>query len=196
MTDPTWIGLDRGDTDLSAAEHLASEVGPELLAIASLACTHVISDPFGHYAVSLEIPRELATGEQEALIDRAARASCGLSIDDDRLVMAGEPDLQSGALLAAAQHRDRSAGRAFRYPGDDRMRGDLTVAAVMAGSAIERVEALGANAGPTSLVLTRDFVRPQLRDGALVLVVTPRGEDVFQPFESKNPHACCEDHSG
>ena len=51
MTGSTWIGLDRGDRDLAAAEHLVADVAPALSGVASVACTHVVTRPFGHFAV-------------------------------------------------------------------------------------------------------------------------------------------------
>jgi hypothetical protein len=41
---------------------------------------------------------------------------------------------------------------------------------------------------------TRDFVRPQFRDGELVLTATPAVGGVLVPFESRNPTPCCGDH--
>lgn len=195
MIDPTWIGLDRGDTDVATAEHLVSDLAPELLAIASLACTHLVGDPYGHYAVSLEIRRPLTPTEQSALINVANTAPCALSIDSERLLVAGDPDLQGGAMLAAAGLRERSNGRAFRYAGEERLRGVLSVDVLLDQTAIDRVDVLGGVLSTRSSVQTRDFVRPQFRDGQLVLVVTPRAGDSFQPFEARNPHHCCEDHS-
>ena len=187
-----WIGLDRGDETLSAVERLPTDVVPELLAAASVVCTHLVTEPFGHYAASLEVPSGLAADEAAALVERCARSGVAVSVDGAELVFGGAPDLVSGALLAAASHHDRSGGRAIRYPGQERLRGVLSVADVVASTAVERVEALGATAWPESRVETRDFVRPFFRDGELVLFATARADGSLQPFEAEKPHECCD----
>ena len=87
------------------------------------------------------------------------------------------------------------SGRAVRFPGVDALTGTLTVAEVLAASAIDRVEILGGGTAPPEAVLdTRDFVRPQWRDGALVLTVTPAAGGCYVPFETRHPTPCCAAH--
>jgi hypothetical protein len=40
-------------------------------------------------------------------------------------------------------------------------------------------------------VATGGFVRPEFRDGRLVLLVEPAADGVFQPAEVEQPHECC-----
>ena len=194
MTGATWIGLDRGDRDLAAAEHLVADVAPALSGAASVACTHVVTDPFGHFAVSLEIPRELSGAEAMELAGTCLGARIAFSIDAEELAFGGPGDFQMGALLAAASHRDRTAGRAYGFPGAGALTGSVAVADVIASSAIDRVDALGHELDDATLVVTRDHVRPLFRDGELVLVVVPRADGTVQPFESATTHACGGDH--
>ena len=101
------------------------------------------------------------------------------------------PELAAGARAAAA---DRG-GRAVVYPGVHRLVGTLTVAEVLAAGAIDRVEVLGGGpADPAALLDTRDFVRPQFRDGELVLVTTPAAGGRLVPFETRHPTPCCAAH--
>jgi hypothetical protein len=81
------------------------------------------------------------------------------------------------------------------FPGDTALVGVVTVAEVLALSAIDKVEVLGSGAaGPEDQINTHDFVRPQFRDGVLVLTVMPGAGGVLVPFETANPTPCCENH--
>ncbi|MFF5085179.1 hypothetical protein ACFY36_49765 [Actinoplanes sp. NPDC000266] len=86
-------------------------------------------------------------------------------------------------------------GRAVIFPGSDRLVGRLTVSEVLKISAIDRVEVLGSGvAAETDILDTRDFVRPQYRNGDLVLTTTPAVGGVLVPFETRDPTPCCADH--
>ena len=101
------------------------------------------------------------------------------------------PELQVAAESAAtAKH-----GRAVLFPGVERLVGVLSVAEVLALSAIERVEVLGSGIADAAATLdTTDFVRPQWRDGELVLTVVPAAGGVLVPFEVRSPTPCCAEH--
>lgn len=88
-----------------------------------------------------------------------------------------------------------AGGRAVRFPGVDALTGTLTVAEVLAASAIDRVEILGGTpAEPSAVVDTQDFVRPQWRGDELVLTVMPAAGGRLVPFETPNPTPCCAAH--
>jgi hypothetical protein len=190
----TWIGLDRGDADVAAAEHLAAEIIGTFGLAVSAACTHLIRAPYGHVAASLEVPRDLTDRERASLLAEAAAGRIAISIDSDDLEFAGPDDLLPGALDAGAAHHDATSGRAFRFAGEADLRGRMPVAELVARSAIERVEDLAGPVGAGTLVTTRDHVRPVYRGGMLVLLTTPRADGSVQPFESPTPHECCGDH--
>jgi hypothetical protein len=164
---PAVVGVSFGHFDDATAEHwLASlPVAPVM------ACTHLVREPYPHVALSLV----LAPGSP--------------------LPPQGEDILAPAAELAAAAHRDRRSGRAVIYPGVERLVGVLSVADLLAVSAIERVHVLGgAPVDPQTLVDTRDFVRPQWMDGVLTLVAAPAPHSRLTPFEHPNPTPCCADH--
>lgn len=101
------------------------------------------------------------------------------------------PELAVAATAAAAG----SSGRAVRFPGVERLTGALTVSEILQRSAIARVEVLGGgHADPATVVETGDFVRPQFRNGELVLVTTPAAGGTLVPFETRNPTPCCAGH--
>ncbi|GGN28539.1 hypothetical protein FHR83_007877 [Actinoplanes campanulatus] len=101
------------------------------------------------------------------------------------------PELATAAGEAAAG-RD---GRAVRFPGVERLTGELTVSEILQRSAISRVEVLGGGpADPATVVETGDFVRPRFRAGELVLITTPAAGGRLIPFETRNPTPCCADH--
>ena len=102
-----------------------------------------------------------------------------------------EPALRAAAEAAATG----KFGRAVIFEGSDRLTGTLTVAEVLAISAIDRVEVLGSGPAPADAVLdTRDFVRPQFSAGELVLTTTPAAGGTLVPFESPDPTPCCANH--
>jgi hypothetical protein len=81
------------------------------------------------------------------------------------------------------------------FAGSAGLRGTVAVAAVVAGSAIERVVILGGLAAvPEMLVDTRDFVRPIWRDGVLTLVTQFARNGVLVPFEPPDNRPCCAEH--
>ncbi|MEU4422810.1 hypothetical protein AB0F81_19450 [Actinoplanes sp. NPDC024001] len=101
------------------------------------------------------------------------------------------PELRSAADAAATGR----SGRAVRFPGVERLTGDLTVGEILQRSSISRVDVLGggpAEAG--TVVATGDFVRPQFQGGELVLVTTPAAGGRLVPFERRDPTPCCADH--
>jgi hypothetical protein len=137
-----------------------------------VACTHFAKAPHPHVAVSLA-----AAGLPAALLPATA------------------PGYAEAAGKAAVAHAARRSGRAVRYPGVDKLTGTLTVADLLAHSGIEQVILLGgAPPAPETLVDTRDFVRPEWRDGRLTLIAAPAGPGRIAPFEVPDPTRCCADH--
>jgi hypothetical protein len=159
------VGISRGHPDAAAAEHwVASLPVPP-----TMACTHLVQDPYPHVAISL-------TGMDGALSP----------VDDP---------LRPAADAAAAAHRTRSSGRAFVYPGMERLVGTRTVAELLDISAIDRVHVLGGTpVTPDTVVETGDYVRPQWMGGLLTLVVTPVAGGRVAPFEVPHPTPCCAAH--
>lgn len=176
--DEVVVGVSLGHrTDQEAERWLHELLRP--LDIADLvACTHLVREPYPHVAISLAVPA-LSWPSPELLA----------------VLPQPVPELVDAAEHVATEHRDRRSGRAFRYPGVDRLTGVRTVADLLASSAVDEVIVLGgAPADPETLVQTRDFVRPQWRNGALALIVTPAGAGRVAPFEVPNPTPCCADH--
>jgi hypothetical protein len=137
-----------------------------------VACTHFARTPRPHVAVSL------ATAELPA-----------------GTLPATPPEYAEAAEQAAVAHGSRRSGRAVRYPGVDELVATLTVGELLARSAIEQVILLGgAPPAADTLVDTRDFVRPEWRDGRLTLVAAPAGPGRIAPFEVPDPAVCCADH--
>jgi hypothetical protein len=88
-----------------------------------------------------------------------------------------------------------AAGRAVLFPGSELLVGTLSVASVVALTAIDRVDVLGSGpAADDTLVETGDFVRPQFAGDELVLVTTPAAGGVLVPFERRDPTPCCAGH--
>ena len=159
------VGLSLGHRTVSEAEHWIHDLGLP----ARVACTHLLREPWPHVAVSLRLSARAPLPRQP-------------------------PELAAAARLAQVAHQERRSGRAFDYPGVERLTGELTVAQLLAASAIERVTVLGGPPPtPQTPVLTRDFVRPQWLDGHLTLMATPAPDDRIAPFEISNPVECCKD---
>jgi hypothetical protein len=155
----TTSGVSLGHPDLASADHWILSLDPR----PRLACTHLVTTPHRHVAISLT-----TTGTHETA-----------------------PELRAAADAAAGGR----FGRAVVFPGVENLTGTLTVATILEVSAIDRVEVLGSGAADgDTLVDTRDFVRPQFRDGELVLTTTPAAGGLLVPFETRDPTPCCANH--
>ncbi|WP_030441751.1 hypothetical protein [Actinoplanes subtropicus] len=105
------------------------------------------------------------------------------------------PSSTEAAAAAVADHAAGLAGRAVLFPGVRSLTGILPVATLLSESAIDEVVVLGGPpCEPDSRIDTRDFVRPQYRDGRLVLMATPAPGGLIAPFEVPNPTPCCANH--
>ncbi|MFE3651407.1 hypothetical protein ACFXO2_26950, partial [Streptomyces sp. NPDC059152] len=102
----------------------------------------------------------------------------------------GAQEYHPGALQARQALLTRQAGRAVRFPGQESLRGRLTIARALATGAVDRIDALGAEVDPDTVVDTRDFVRPVFHDGVLVLEVTPAAGGTVIPLELRDQHIC------
>ncbi|NUT06493.1 MAG: hypothetical protein HOV76_23745 [Hamadaea sp.] len=161
-------GLDLGHPSVTEAEHWLRETAAGLGLADLVACTHLVHGDHPRVAVSL---------------------SAGGSWPDPV-----DPEV---ATRVAALHESGQGGRAVVYPGVGALVGTLSVAEVLAVSAIQEVRVLGAPSpqpDPQTLIDTRDFVRPQYADGRLVLMAMPAPGGRIAPFEVPNPTPCCAFH--
>ena len=95
----------------------------------------------------------------------------------------------------ADRHTARRSGRLFRFPGADDLVGRMTVAQLVARSAVDDVVMLGGQPlDPDTVVDTQGFVRPHFEGGRVVLHVRPAADGVAVPFEQPHPTPCCADH--
>ncbi len=165
------LGVDTGAKTLREADHLLQAFAAELaLPEGVFGCTHLVRDGRPHVALSL-------AAESEPVL-RTAR---------DRLteqgyeVVEGAPD---------------EAGRAVLFPGAGALTGTLTLAELLARTAIDRVTVLGTPEAPApeTRLVTRDHVRPHWQDGRLVLAAMPAAGGTLVPFEDPAPTPCCADH--
>jgi hypothetical protein len=192
-----WIGLDGGERDRGQVEHDVLEIVGELAEQASFICTHVVRDPEAHYAGSLKLETHPAPRRLAALAAAAARAGySAVAIGEGGEATRLGPDARwDGAAQVARLKAAGEEGRAIRFVGQAACGGVRSVREIVASSAVDRVEGLGSAVTPASLVDTCDFLRPLLRAGELVLVVTPLADGRFRPFEIASPHPCCDaDH--
>ncbi|WP_440070346.1 hypothetical protein [Streptosporangium sp. OZ121] len=182
------LGLDGGSRTVAEAEHLLHDVEKALgLPAGTVGCTHFVRTAGGppHVACSLAV--------RETVDLAALPAGVGATFGDSRT---GPEDLAEGAALAAAEHAAGSGGRLVVFPGRAELTGTLSVAEVLARSAIDRVVVLAQaeEPAPDTLVTTNDHVRPQLRGGHVVLLTMPASGGRLMPAEVPNPTPCCADH--
>ena len=161
----TVVGYDLGHRGTVEAEHWLTS----LLSAAEgspVACTHFVHGPDPRVVVTVSGGLLLAPSTTEA-----------------------------AAAAAVADHAAGRAGRAVLFPGVRSLTGTLPVATMLAESAIDEVIVLGGPpCEPATLIDTRDFVRPQFRDGQLVLMATPAPGGLIAPFEIPKPTPCCANH--
>ncbi|PKT71561.1 hypothetical protein CW362_18060, partial [Streptomyces populi] len=81
-------------------------------------------------------------------------------------------------------------------PGSDAVTGVLTVGRLLEVTAVDRVAVLGSPEGASSEaeLVTRDHVRPEWREGRLVLAAMPAAGGTLVPFEVPDPTPCCAGH--
>lgn len=178
------LGLDAGTTTLREADHLIRDLMTTLaLPPGTVACTHLIrTDTRRGTAVSLELPDAEAAAEAW-----------------QRLTETGTPlGNHEAAAQAAAEHTARRSGRAVLFPGAEHLTGTIPLSDLLELTAIDRVIVVGATSGeapaPVTPVHTQDHVRPEWREGQLVLALVPAPGNTLAPFEIPNPTPCCADH--
>ena len=197
----TYVGLAAGQQDRSEMEHLLA-LAVDLLAGVVFACTHVIE---GAWAASVETTASVGEpGELWALLQERGAADVAVCvrsrgadprITDPRIDVAGPVGLRHVAVQASLELAERSAGRAVLFPGHERLTGEIATDDVPSLSAIRAVEGIAGTPTVGTRLVTRDFVRPVLRAGALVLQVRPFGEEgTVAPFEVPDPTPCCAAH--
>ncbi|MGN9910978.1 hypothetical protein ACTMTJ_25810 [Phytohabitans sp. LJ34] len=161
-----YVGLSLGHGANREAEHWLHSLG---LPAGVEACTHLARTPYPHVVVSLALPDGV-----------------------DAELPQTPDDLSKAAAEAAADHAARRGGRAFLFAGVEALTGTVTVADLLAKSAISRVRVLGGpDPDPATEVVTRDFVRPEWTEGELTLVTSPAPGGRLAPFEFPNPTPCC-----
>lgn len=111
------------------------------------------------------------------------------------------PELPAERFAAASAGTARPAtgvpddGRAVRFPGSDAVPARLTVAQLLATTAVDRVVGIGAVAHPEDVVDTVDgFLRPLRHPDGVELLVDPAGPGTWRPVETSSPHECCGGH--
>ena len=184
------IGVDAGTTTLREADHLIRDLKTTLgLPPGTVACTHLIrTDARRGTAVSFALPEGELT---EKIWRRLTETEMGAALNDRRHGPA------EAAAQAAAEHTARRSGRAVLYDGVDRLTGTVTVADLLESTAIDQLTVVGApltTPDPTTSILTQDHVRPEWREGRLVLALVPAVGNTLAPFEVPNPTPCCSDH--
>ncbi|MEU9331586.1 hypothetical protein AB0D49_00285 [Streptomyces sp. NPDC048290] len=173
MTPPTphVLTVDTATKDLRTADHLLRELAAGLaLTERGFGCTHLVRD--GRPRVALSFALESAAARDTA---RDRLTAQGHQVAD------GAPDAH---------------GRAVLFPGAAALTGVLPVGEILAASAIDAVTVLGTPGAPDpgTPLDTRGHVRPQWRDGRLVLAAQPAAGGVLVPFEHPDPTPCCADH--
>ncbi|MFD5815864.1 hypothetical protein [Streptomyces sp. NPDC127038] len=197
MNERHVVGVDTGHAGtLREADHLLRELAAELGLDADVpGCTHHVRDGLRpHTALSFALPSERAArAVRQRLTGNGSGERLGVAHGEDRY---GPGELAAGAAHAAAEHGARTGGRAVLYPGSGAVTGVLTVARLLEVSAVERVVVLGSpgEPSPEAELVTRGHVRPEWREGRLVLAVMPAAGGILVPFEVPDPTPCCAGH--
>ncbi|MFJ9247793.1 hypothetical protein [Streptomyces sp. NPDC101776] len=188
------IGVDAGTATLREADHLIRDLTTTLeLPAGTVACTHLIrTDTRRGTAVSLELADGGAAAEAWQRLTET-HTELGASLNDRR------HGPSEAAALAATEHTARRSGRAVLFPGAEHLNGTIPLSDLLELTAIDRVTVVGATSGetpaPTTPVHTQDHVRPEWREGQLVLALVPAAGGTLAPFEVPNPTPCCADHT-
>jgi hypothetical protein len=177
------------------AEHLLADLLGAVDASGLIACTHLVDWPWRHEAVSAHGPAPVLASLYAAATRRDGVAAVLLDADG-ATTSAGPDDRRAGAAQAAAEHRGRAAGRAVHYPGQESLVGDVPVADVLAGTAIDAVLSSHGEYAATAVLRTGGFIRPRFEGGRLVLHVGHEDPELLMPWEVAEPTPCCgQDHT-
>lgn len=181
------IAVDAGSADAVEAEHLLHGL-LESATGSVLACTHVVQG--GHLAVSIRVSGDF---DQSALTHDVGSAIIRPGAAEP--LVAGPSQLVRGAYVAAVEAALGTAGRLVVFPGQEHARGTLTAAELRTHCEIDHLEALGGlPVDDTTLIDTRNYIRPIRRNGQTVLLLQPAVGGVLIPFELEHQHKCCADH--
>ena len=182
-----WGGVP--DADVVPDAHLLAAVDEALAgsgAVAEVVCTYTDSSaPLPGTGVAVRLSAEPA--DHAATLVALARTLGGPVV---RSESCDNPGAQAG-LAALREATAGTAGRCVRFPGQEQVSGKVSVADLIAATAIEDVVGVGVTVTPDHLVDTRDFLRPTWSGGRLTLVVEQAAGGVLQPFETEFPHECC-----
>jgi hypothetical protein len=171
------VGIDAGHTSQDDCEQFALDVASRLRAV-DIVSIHVIREPAPHYAVAISsgcLPSAdllAAIGGDLAVIDR------------DEYLVGDHP----GARAAALALWLRAKGRVIRFPGQEHVRGTMSLADVTTLSAISHVICVGAESPRQTKLVTHDFVRPSFQAGHLTLLVAPLDDEFLTPVERPLVH--------
>lgn len=187
----TWLAMATPVTTAALLEHELHEMdGP--LSVTSLACTHVIRLEAPILAATLRC--DLGLGSFSLSNFERSCAERGWSVvvrhrgGEHGIGTPAGVDAGRAALLVASSRRD---GRAFKFHGQEALRGERSVAEILECTEIERVECLRAPVTNDAVIETTEYLRPLLADGVMVLHVRPLANGRFQPLESATRHRCC-----
>lgn len=166
--------------------------------------THVVpgaSGPVVACSVVLPAASGLDAAALAAVVARAFEPTPGADHDhpafDQPSVWCDDASAGTDAWLAPAREAaglHGRQGRAVVYPGSDALVGTVTVGTGTEASAIDAVVPMGGPCDPRTPLVTRDHVRPLLRDGRWVLHVQPARGDVLVSFEDAVQRHCCAAH--
>lgn len=195
------VAVDASSRDVASAEHLVHRLDrllPGAGRASYVASTHVVSTSTGsHVALAASWttgPGDAATPGLLTMLVGELSAAGVVVMTGPEAAAAGPGELTAGARAAATQHRDRSAGRLARFPGQLVARDLITVSDLLRVTCIDQVEALaGVRVSPATVLDLGDFVRPTWRCGVCTLLVQA-GAAAPIPFEVRDQIACCSDH--
>ena len=188
----TWIaGIDLGSQDRDEVE-AALRAAVELVAAPVLmACTHLVSTPDRHWAFTLELAAEVSA--RDLLVGLPSAAGVAVHSPSGS-TGAGAPARRAGAQESVVQ-RVAGSGRVVLFQGQDSLPDTLPVDELCRRTAIDEVEGVAAEPVAGKTLHTRGFVRPELREGRMVLLVRPYlDDDGVAPFEVPHPTPCCAAH--
>ncbi len=208
-----WLRTDRSPTvvagvsalhaDRDAAEDLLGDVVAAVRELAGddvVACTHLVSRPQRHEAVSIEVP-ERAEGALRGALFRLPRSVAVVVVGTGRAIAGFGVSAQlDAAYEAALGHWDRRSGRAFVFPGQDELAqragrdGVVPVREVVASTAIDGVDSTHGRYDEDAVLVTRGFIRPVFRDGRLLVLAGHDDPTRLVPWEVPDPTSCCVDH--
>lgn len=188
------LGVSALHSERKDSEHLLADVLTHLGVKDVVGCTHLVSTPWRHEAISVEAPEHTDSAVVSILPALGTEIAAVLLDSTGVRMTRGPHDRRAGALEAAEAAASRTSGRAVAFPGRDLLVGDVPVQEILTRTAVDAVISSHGAYDVNAVLRTGDFIRPSYNDGQMIVHVGHSDPALLMPWETADPGPCCGGH--